>query len=962
MGYSPATFKRRLQRGRELLRLRLARRGVALSTALLIAGLADGAAEAGGTALLLGPTVRAAVLFAAGQGVAVGNVPSGAAALAQGVLQTLSLTKTKVVMIAVLMLALTVAGGALTRQFLVTPETERQTADESRAADRPDAKEVEQVRLDRHGDPLPTGALARLGTTRMRHTEHINGLLVAPDGKHVASGGMDNTVRLWDLATGKLVRSLKHPRGILVRPHPVSFAPDGKTLISSTTNQLWLWDVRTGEQLRELKLKLEPNQRVFSLTISSDGKKAASWEGDAIVRLWDVASGNLLRVLHGQGRGMRPLSFSSDNKTLAALADDDKVVRLWDVSSGKLLHKLEHPFMIATVSFAPDGKTLASAGNGSRPSREPEGNPNAVQLWDVATGKPLHTLEGHQQVITSLSFSPNGKVLASGSWDRTIRLWDVTAGKQLRKLKCPAAYLSLSFTPDGEVLASAGSGPAVRLWDVARGAELHRSGEAHTGQVCSISFAPDGRTLGTAAAMGEGDDTVRLWDAAAGKPLRKLEHPGRAHAVVFAPDGKMLASGGAGVVRLWDAATGKLRRQLEAPGGSPLAFSPAGAPGVPLLAAGSNGEMGQSYRGTLRLWDVATGTQQRALEHPSLTTSVAFSPDGKTLAVGTVAATLHLWDTATGQELLQLDKMNEQWGALGSLSFTPDGKTLAVASVDRKIHLLETATGREVGTLTGHSHQVLTVAFSPSGRLLASGSMDQTVRLWEVNAGLASECRQFRGHDAWVASVAFSPDGRRLASGSHDSTALVWDVTGLAAGPAREVPLTPAELTACWQSLASTDAARAYQARRTLAAAPDQAVPFLAGQLREQIRKRPDPQQVAHLLADLDSEKFRARSRAAKELEKWGEAVEPALHQALKGDPSLETRRCIQQLLEGMHPQGGSPKLLLRWLRVVDVLEWIDNQAAREFLKKLAAAPPREQVGQETKAALRRLREGVVGQ
>src|SRR5262249_52884421 len=158
------------------------------------------------------------------------------------------------------------------------------------------------------------------------------------------------------------------------------------------------------------------------------------------------------------------------------------------------------------------------------------------------------------------------------------------------------------------------------------------------------------------------------------------------------------------------------------------------------------------------------------------------------------------------------------------------------------------------------------VAFSPSGRLLASGSMDQTVRLWEVNAGLASECRQFRGHDAWVASVAFSPDGRRLASGSHDSTALVWDVTGLAARPAREVPLTPGELTACWQSLAATDAARTYQARQTLAAAPDQAVPFLAGQLREQIRKRPDPQQVAHLLADLDSEEFRARSRAAKEL------------------------------------------------------------------------------------------------
>jgi hypothetical protein len=233
--------------------------------------------------------------------------------------------------------------------------------------------------------------------------------------------------------------------------------------------------------------------------------------------------------------------------------------------------------------------------------------------------------------------------------------------------------------------------------------------------------------------------------------------------------------------------------------------------------------------------------------------------------------------------------------------------------------------------------------------------MDQTVRLWEVHAGLASECCQFRGHEARVTAVAFSPDGRRLTSGSDDSTALIWDVTGVMGEQARTPRLTHGELTSLWQSLANTDAARAYQAMRTLAAAPDQTVPFLAGRL---LPKRPDPQQIAHLLVDLDSEDFHKRSHATKELAKLGEGVEPALRQALKDNPSIEVRRRIKQLLEELEPprpEGVSPGLL-RWSRVLEVLEWIGNAPTRELLEKVAAAPPREEVGRQAEAALKRLR------
>jgi Tol biopolymer transport system component len=319
--------------------------------------------------------------------------------------------------------------------------------------------------------------------------------------------------------------------------------------------------------------------------------------------------------------------------------------------------------------------------------------------------------------------------------------------------------------------------------------------------------------------------------------------------------------------------------------------------------------------------------------------------------VGMTEGALYLWDAITGKELRKIDKLRGYWGAL---SFSPDGKTLA-AGDSGKIHLLEVSTGKELYTLQSDHSYICSVAFSPSGRLLASAGYDATVQLWEVNAGLAKECHQFRSHKVCVTAVAFSPDGRRLVSGSSDSTALVWDVTGLAGGQARVARLTQGELTACRQALSSTDAARAYQTLRTLAAVPDQTVPVLAGRL---LQKSPGPEQVARLLADLDSEDFRVRSQAAKELEKLGEAVEPALRQALKKKPPIEVHRRIQQLLDEIDPPNreGVSLGLLRGLRVVEVLEWINTPAARELLGKLAAAPPREEVGQQAKAALKRLR------
>ena len=297
----------------------------------------------------------------------------------------------------------------------------------------------------------------------------------------------------------------------------------------------------------------------------------------------------------------------------------------------------------------------------------------------------LRTLQGHTDSVYSVSFSPDGTTLASGSVDDTIRLWDVATGRQLRTLQGHTGWVSsVSFSPDGTTLASGSGDDTIRLWDVATGRQL-RTLQGHTGWVYSVSFSPDGTTL----ASGSQDDTIRLWDVATGRQLRTLQgHTSWVYSVSFSPDGTTLASG--------------------------------------------------SQDDTIRLWDVATGRQLRTLQgHTSWVFSVSFSPDGQTLASGDLDNAIRLWDVSSGQQLHTLtghtNASNDiTLSGVYSVSFSPDGQTLASGGRDKTIRLWDVSSGQQLHTLTGHTISVRSVRFSPDGQTLASGSSDDTVLLWEV--------------------------------------------------------------------------------------------------------------------------------------------------------------------------------------------------------------------------------------
>jgi WD40 repeat protein len=799
--------------------------------------------------------------------------------------------------------------------------------------------------LDLHGDPLPPGVLARLGATRFRHPAPGFQAVFSADGKLVFSAGRgSNHLCVWDFATGKKLREFQ----LEAIGYHNSFSADGK-LFATGGRKLQVVDTKSGKEVHQFKGQYGVQG---GPAFSRDGKRLAevNFDKGQTVTVWDLVSGKAIyQVPSGPNRYVTALALSPDGKTLA-YADNQGVIQLSDVSDSKNVRNLSgQKHFLQTLVFSPDGKTLASAGYDG-----------FVGLWDVAAGKEIRQLTVGGGYYQRLAFSPDGNLLAV-TGNGSIHIWDMAAGKMLRQWQ--AEYPdSVAFSTDGKMLVSGSqTTSALRFWETTTGKEINAP-IGHHGPVTKVAFSDDGKHVFSGA-----DRTVRSWEATGAGEKRLVFWQS---SLAFSADGSVLATGhgsyanapsNVGLWSLRDPLQPKLLKKLP-DGGSILALSADGR----LVASAQQQQ-------TIRIWDTASGKErgQCKLENHDHVVSVALSPDGKTLAASTLVrsqfkggeqgGTVRLWDVATNKSLramtvqggtvAQADGSYVYMAAGGPLSFSPDGKFLFMNQASRA---WDVASGREM-PFPDMPAQSRCVAFSRDGRFCAWSAPEKktpAVQILETASG--RRMLLLSQSPSNVAALAFSPDGRRLATGHDDSTTLIWDLTGrlTAAFTRAGVSLSGPDLQKRWSHLAGPDSAAAYRALWDLVLSPEESVALLERNLRP--AEGPTKSQIDKLIKDLDSDKFATRTRASRDLEDLGELGESGLRQTLQANPSLESQRRIEFILEKLATPLADPERL-RAVRAVTVLEYIGTPASRRLLEAMTKGAPGAILTREAQGSLERL-------
>jgi RNA polymerase sigma factor (sigma-70 family) len=793
LGWSKRSVKDRLQRGRNRLRTRLARRGLTLSAALsgpMLAGETSAAPAA-----LSAATVRAASLLALGQPAAA-SVSAEVLALVEAEVKTMFVGKFQL-MTAVGLLVLVLGGAGLLASH---------AAREPAPDDAPPARESEATRVDRVGDPLPLGAVARMGTIRFRHGSYglkglaflpdgktlitateqdqpfqfwdahtgrllrtiltgslsIRGFALSPDGKSFTVGAflreeperpLQGCIKVWDVASGKEVRTL--PRDTSDVDHcALAFSPDGKLLVSMGNNgALRIEEVATGVELLRHQF---PRDVVGYLALSPDGSTLGVASGPNTHKLyvWKWQTGEEPREIKAPRYTGWSLCFSPDGKRLAECNYSDGSVRIWDVASGRILHQLEAPadseHRHLSVTFSPDGKTLAAAAHGNRTG--------AIHLWDPGTGRLRKRIDLGARRVGWLTFSLDSRLLAVGN-ESEVRVWEMPSGKEMA-VNDEAHQGSLGrVIATGNLVVTASDDHTIRAWDAATGKQ--RLKLTHDNWVRDIALSPDGTKLVSSSL----DDTVCLWDVGTGRRIYRLAGHGRLggrRAVGFSPDGKHFLSWGDDMyLRKWEVATGKalLEHALRPEGvrvpredAEPFEREPFFDPGT-----GTFSRDGKTFVLNLgnrfHVFDVATGKSLRQFpSEGSYVVSLAISPhstlllasawgkpietkqpDGRVRYSSARNHPVCLWELASGKLLKQI--LLPEGGA-GPVAFSADGKQFATATNKPfpRLQIFDVATGREVGAIEGLPGSVRSLAFLPDGKRLVSGMNDTTALVWDLPA------------------------------------------------------------------------------------------------------------------------------------------------------------------------------------------------------------------------------------
>ncbi len=794
---------------------------------------------------------------------------------------------------------------------------------------------AQSARLDTLGDPLPDGALARLGSNRFHHGENVQKVFASPDGKHVVSAGHNH--KLWELTTG---RSQPFNASMLVRPKSSQYI----VVIGAWKNRLAMIviekgipkivDVVTGDVLG--LLPPEKDNRYQSFALRPDGEAVAFMMLDPLIRghwmigEWKVKDDKIRTIgSFPETNSVTLGGYSSDGTRLATHSYAGQRTDVWDTSTGRSIISVTNPPdpVAEQFTFTGDGKLFAHEYRKDR----------AIRLWDAKTGKELKPIvyeDGYFGKEVSppsvLVASPNGKYLAHRTEFHFYRIFDVTTRKVVRDLKCRGFIgLSAAFSADSKRLVT-GEGDDLFVYDVATGAALDPDRGASN--IAAIAWSPEGKRVATGGGLG--DATGRIWDATTGRLLNSLVgHTNGFASLAWSPDGRTMTSASFDrTIRVWSA-EGKSLAEIAPKDGYPSyqVFDPTGQ----FVCVG-----GQDF---VHVIDVKLNRVARQIPIPLERPSLAMTPDGKQL-IAARDARMVTFDFATGKELgrQEISGGSPRADYLNTANFL-------VTRRNGSIELWDRVDGRPLRTLVpliGENHQVsLQIAISPDGRLLAHAYGAAEVKVVEICSGVP----RFTFHskstlfNSFGLALRFAPEGTRLAATESRST-LIWDVA--------TASKLPANTEAAWADLKSANGTVGYAAIRFFHDRPADAVRMFTA--LKPIAP-PDEAKTASLIKQLDSPRFAEREAASKSLLAEGDRVIGPVKAALKATSSAELRQRIEAILAETGDSKSLTGEALRTARAIEALERIGSKEARAILKNLAAGAGDAVQTREAASALGRL-------
>ena len=956
LGWSLGTLKRRLEDGRNVLRTRLERRGIA-GVGLALAVLDPSILQAAVSKSLLESSLNLIFLKEAVVPTTISVLVLGSAAALKGI-----------VMKSILALVVVCAVGAG-----IYTGTGQADLPKSAEAKKETAKLPEEKSVESSDDPLPAGSTLRFGTSRFRLGVPIESLVVSVDGKMaVAANGSHwpRAARAFDFVSGRVLYDIG-PDGWI---EAVAISPDGRTIVTKQDFSLRIRDAATGKELRKIELERAMSYSVNGVrAFTPDGKAIAVTSQGKVIHLIDFESGKMIRefsndnpesTLSSGFHTVLGIALSQDGKLMASggFCNDkgNYFARLWDVETGKELRRFMHgktSYGIESLAFSRDGKMLVTGAHDAR-----------VRLFDVESGKELRTFpnDGRSRMSGGcVAFSPDGKTVAAAR--ESLRLYDVTTGEERLRIDRRASHLQ--FTDGGKTLTCAVAGTIAR-WDAITGKSM--TPEGGDSIVEQILVTADGSRVITRGQNGD----AHIWDGANGKHLREFRatYP---HGMAMSLDGRYLVwSVTDEKVKFTDPRSpdtiydGNRLRLYDIAANKPVDRFPGfkgDANDLTFTDAGKRLVTVDHRDGMVRVWNVETGKEERSFQavpeaeknQSNGASRTMLSADGKTLAVayhpnngggGGLAPRLgaphlvRLWDVATGKEQHTLQGHRHY---VLDMAFSPDGRFLVTAGekahADKlidQVFVWETATGKRVAAWPdGLPIGASAVAFSGDGRFLATAQPEGAIQIWETATWTVQN--EFKGHRDRATALTFAPSGQ-LLSGSADTTVLAWDLR-----PSRN---TTGSMETAWIEFAKPESSAAFKAEGRFLAAPAEAVKFFADKIKAV--EAPDAKRIQQLLAALDSDKFTDRENASKALSNLGQQAKPYLEELVKATKSEEVLGRAKKILDGLNKL--TPEQL-RQNRVVLVLELIDNVESKNLLKKWAGGLKGGLLTEEAAAAMKRM-------